>query len=100
MDPERLAAPSEEAPIPSYQVLDYYSRATGEFRLDGNLARDAPEQELSPELSGQLYDGHHRHGAAAQEGLPRWCTIKVGTYSMGSPKSEKCREHGEYWRGG
>ncbi len=54
--PERLEAPAEDAPIPSCQSLDYYSRATGELRLDGNPSRDAPEQEMSPELSGQLYE--------------------------------------------
>lgn len=54
--PERLETSREEAPIPSYQALDYYSRATSEIRMDGNPARDAPEEELSPELSGQLYD--------------------------------------------
>ena len=54
--PERLETAREDAPIPSYQALDYYSRATGEVRMDGNPARDAPQQELSPELSGQLYD--------------------------------------------
>ena len=54
--PERLENAGEDAPIPNCQALDYYSRATGEIRLDGNPARDAPEQELSPELSGQLYE--------------------------------------------
>ncbi|MDJ0762139.1 MAG: hypothetical protein QNJ97_04045 [Myxococcota bacterium] len=52
--PERLQQMSENAPIPNYQSLDYYSRALGEPRLDGNPSHDAPQQDLSPELRGQL----------------------------------------------
>jgi hypothetical protein len=52
--PERLRQMSEEAPIPGYRSLDYYSRALGEPRLDGNPSSDAPQGELSPELRGQL----------------------------------------------
>lgn len=52
--PERLSG-DEEAPIPSYQALDYYARATGLPRLDGSDPKDAPVEPLSPELSGQLY---------------------------------------------
>ncbi len=65
--PERLETANEEAPIPSYQSLDYYSRATGEVRLDGNPARDAPEQEMSPELSGQLYDAVFNQGCSQKQ---------------------------------
>lgn len=65
--PDRLEAPAEDAPIPSCQALDYYSRATGELRLDGNPSRDAPEEELSPELSGQLYEAVFNQGCSPKQ---------------------------------
>lgn len=52
--PDRLTG-DEDAPIPSYQALDYYSRAVGAPRFDGSDPLDAPAEPLSPELSGQLY---------------------------------------------
>lgn len=65
--PERLSEAREDEPIPSYQALDYYARATGEPRLDGNPARDAPEQELSPELSSSLHDAVFRQGCSQKQ---------------------------------
>ncbi|MCP4678383.1 MAG: hypothetical protein GY854_23295 [Deltaproteobacteria bacterium] len=53
--PSKLESLSEDEPLPSYQALDYYARAMNEPRFDGSQARDAPDHELSPELSGQLY---------------------------------------------
>ena len=52
--PERLSG-EEDAPIPSYQSLDYYARATGALRFDGSDPTDAPAEPMSPELSGQLH---------------------------------------------
>lgn len=65
--PERLEAPDEEAPIPSYQSLDYFARALGEPRFDGNPSRDAPERELSPELSTQLRVAVFDEGCSPKE---------------------------------
>jgi hypothetical protein len=53
--PSKLESLGEDEELPSYQSLDYYARAMNEPRLDGSQAHDAPEQDLSPELSGQLY---------------------------------------------
>ncbi len=52
--PDRLTG-EEDAPIPSYEALDYYARATGAPRSDGSDPKDAPTESLSPELTGQLY---------------------------------------------
>ena len=52
--PERLSGEAD-APIPSYQALDYYARAVGQPRFDGSDPMDAPAEPLSPELSGQLH---------------------------------------------
>ncbi len=52
--PDRLTG-EDDAPIPSYQALDYYSRAVGAPRFDGSDPVDSPSEPLSPELSGQLY---------------------------------------------
>ena len=52
--PERLSG-EEDAPIPSYQALDYYARAMNAPRFDGSDPKDAPSEPLSPELSGQLH---------------------------------------------
>lgn len=65
--PGRLERVREDEPIPSYQSLDYYARATAEHRLDGNPPRDAPSEELSPELSGQLYDAVFRQNCTAKQ---------------------------------
>ncbi len=51
--PERLSG-EENAPIPGYQSLDYFARAMGDPRFDGSDPRDAPQEPLSPELTGQL----------------------------------------------
>jgi hypothetical protein len=51
--PERLSGEAE-TPIPSYQSLDYFARAMGDPRFDGSDPRDAPQEPLSPELTGQL----------------------------------------------
>lgn len=52
--PDRLTN-AEDAPIPSYQAIDYFARALGDPRMDGSDPKDAPDEPLSPELSGQLY---------------------------------------------
>jgi len=65
--PERLDSPSDNAPIPSYQALDYYARAVGEPRLDGNIPRDAPDEPLSAEMTTHLHHAVFEEGASAKE---------------------------------
>lgn len=65
--PDRLESAEEPASIPSYQSLDYFSKAMGEPRLDGYPSDDAPEQELSPEVSGQLYAAVFEEGCTATQ---------------------------------
>lgn len=65
--PERLEAPVDNAPIPSYQALDYYARAVGEPRLDGNPSRDAPADPLSRDLATHLHQAVFEEGASARE---------------------------------
>ncbi len=64
--PERLMGETE-SPIPTYQSLDYFSRAMGHPRFDGSDPRDAPEAPLSPELSGQLFTAVFEEGCTHKQ---------------------------------
>lgn len=64
--PERLSGDTD-APIPSYQSLDYFSRAMGEPRFDGSDPKDAPMEPLSPELSGQLFTAVFEEGCTHKQ---------------------------------
>lgn len=56
-----------EAPIPSYQALDYFSRAMGEPRADGSPPRNAPEKPPSKEVASRLHEAVFEQGQSAQQ---------------------------------
>ena len=65
--PERLEPESEQEEPPSYQALDYFSRALGEPRSDGKPARDAPEQMPSEEVVQELHQAVFEQGLGVQQ---------------------------------
>ena len=64
--PERLDGEGE-GPIPSYQALDYFARATGEPRADGSIPRNAPSEPPSDEVLTQLHSAVFEQGQSAQQ---------------------------------
>lgn len=57
--------PDEEPPpIPSYQSLDYFSRALGEPRSDGSEPRNAPLEPPQPEVLDRLRTAVFEEGAS------------------------------------
>ena len=64
--PQRLEG-EEDGPIPSYQALDYFARATGEPRADGSMPRNAPSEPPSEEVISQLHEAVFEQGQSAQQ---------------------------------
>lgn len=65
--PERLEPEADQYEPPSYQALDYFSRALGEPRPDGKPARDAPEQAPSDEVVQELHQAVFEEGLGVQQ---------------------------------
>jgi hypothetical protein len=62
-----LDSSREQEPIPSYQALDYYSRALGVPRMDGRPAPNPPQHPLTSEVSSQLYAAVFNEGCTSKQ---------------------------------
>lgn len=58
--PKRIAKEDDEHPLPSYQALDYFARATGEPRVEGrtpkNASAEPPNEEVVTALRQAVFE--------------------------------------------